>query len=103
MVQEPALSLIVDAGGRELFNAMNLDDAHRQLGGAYEFMGVSVRAEERDDRLEEMKKIGAAREQGVADTRTLPPEENTTPLRTGAGGVAKESVSTGRHGGEPTQ
>src|SRR3546814_14972775 len=54
---------------------MDLDDAHRQLGGAYEFMGVSVRAEERDDRLEEMKKIAAALEKGLADTRTLPPEE----------------------------
>jgi NitT/TauT family transport system substrate-binding protein len=75
MVQEPALSLIVEAGGRELFNAMDLADANQQLGGAYEFMGVSVRAEERDARLEEMKKIAAALEKGLADTRTLPPEE----------------------------
>src|SRR3546814_13541236 len=59
---------------------MDLDDAHRQLGGADEFMGVSVRAEERDDRLEEMKKIAAALEKGLADTRTLPPEEIITAL-----------------------
>ena len=26
-----------------LFNAMNLDDAERYLGGAYEFMGIAVR------------------------------------------------------------
>src|SRR3546814_18955254 len=50
MVQEPALSLIVEAGGRELFNAMDLDDAHRQLGGAYAVMGVSVRAESTEGR-----------------------------------------------------
>src|SRR3546814_9583279 len=54
---------------------MDLDGAHRQRGGAYEFMGVSVRAEESDDRLEEMKKIAAALEKGLADTRTIPPEE----------------------------
>ncbi|MGH6947332.1 MAG: ABC transporter substrate-binding protein [Kiloniellales bacterium] len=75
MVQEPALSLIVEAGGRELFNAMDIADANAKLGGAYEFMGVAVRAEERDRRLGEMKKLAAALKEGLADTRTIPPEE----------------------------
>src|SRR3546814_11967758 len=74
MVQEPALSLIVEAGGRELFNAMELDYAHRQLGGAYEFLGVSVRAEGHAARHAEMKKIEAALGTGLAEKRTTPPE-----------------------------
>ncbi len=73
MVQEPALSLIIDAGGRELVNFMELEEARRHLGGAYEFMGVAVRAGERDRRLDEMRRLGAALERGLADTRTLPP------------------------------
>jgi len=75
MVQEPALSLIVRAGGHELVNFMELDQAKKYLGGAYEFMGVSVRAKERDQRAGEMKKIAAALLKGLADTRTLPPED----------------------------
>lgn len=72
MVQEPALSLIVKAGGRELVNFMELEDARRNLGGAYEFMGVAVRARERDERLTEMQKLAAALARGLQDTRTLP-------------------------------
>jgi NitT/TauT family transport system substrate-binding protein len=75
MLQEPALTLIVDAGGRELVNFMDLDDARTHLGGPYEFMGVSVRAAERDERLPEMRRLGAALIRGLADTRTLPPAE----------------------------
>ena len=75
MVQEPALSLITDAGGRELVNFMELDEARRHLGGAYEFMGVAVRAAERDERLDEIRRLGAALERGLADTRTLPPAD----------------------------
>ena len=51
MVQEPALTLISNEGGKVLFNAMNIEDAEKYLGGPYEFMGVAVRAEERDERL----------------------------------------------------
>jgi hypothetical protein len=40
MVQEPALSLIVAAGGRELVNFMDIDQSRTHLGGAYEFMGI---------------------------------------------------------------
>lgn len=75
MLQEPALSLIVEAGGRELVNFMEIEEAGRYLGGPYEFMGVAVRADERDRRLPEMRKLSAALARGLADTRTIPPEE----------------------------
>ena len=75
MVQEPALSLITEAGGRELVNFMELDEARRHVGGAYEFMGVAVRAAERDERLDEIRRLGVALERGLADTRTLPPAD----------------------------
>jgi NitT/TauT family transport system substrate-binding protein len=65
MVQEPALTLILRDGGRVLFNAMNIEDAERYLGGPYEFMGVSVRAAERDERLEEMRRLARALEAGL--------------------------------------
>jgi NitT/TauT family transport system substrate-binding protein len=75
MVQEPALTLIVQAGGRDLVNFMEIDQARKYLGGAYEFMGVTVRAKERDQRLPEMRKLAAALKKGLNDTRTIPPDE----------------------------
>lgn len=75
MVQEPALTLIVAAGGRELVNFMDIDEARRHLGGPYEFMGVAVRTDERDRRLPEMRRLAAALEAGLTDTRTIPPGE----------------------------
>lgn len=72
MVQEPALSLVVHAGGRELVNLMDLDAALAHLGGPYEFMGVAVRAAERDRRLPEMRRLAAALTAGLMDTRSLP-------------------------------
>lgn len=75
MIQEPALSLIVEAGGRELVNIMELEDANKHLGGAYEFMGVAVRAEEREQRLDEMRRLATALRRGLQDTRTIPTEE----------------------------
>lgn len=75
MVQEPALSLLVAAGGRELVNFMDMEQARQHLGGAYEFMGVAVRARERDERLAEMRKLASALARGLVDTRTLPPTE----------------------------
>ena len=75
MLQEPALSLIVEAGGRELVNFMEIEEARRHLGGSYAFMGVSVRAAERDGRLPEIRKLAAALAAGLVDTRTLPPAE----------------------------
>ena len=75
MLQEPALTLIVEAGGRELANFMELEEARRHLGGTYEFMGVSVRAEERDGRLPEIRRLAEALARGLEDTRSLPPAE----------------------------
>jgi NitT/TauT family transport system substrate-binding protein len=75
MVQEPALSLIVAAGGRELVNFMEIDEARTHLGGPYEFMGVSVRAADRDRKLPEMRRLAAALARGLADTRTMPPAD----------------------------
>ena len=75
MLQEPALSLITATGGRELVNFMELEQARTHLGGAYEFMGVSVRAAERDQRQEEIQRLGRALAAGLAETRTLPPAE----------------------------
>jgi NitT/TauT family transport system substrate-binding protein len=75
MVQEPALSLIVEQGGKVLFNAMNIEDAEQHLGGAYEFMGVAVRAEERDQRLEEMRALARALDAGLDYLRDAPIEE----------------------------
>ena len=75
MLQEPALSLITQAGGRELVNFMEIEEARRHLGGAYEFMGVSVRSDERDRRLPEIRRLADALQGGLTDTRTLPPAE----------------------------
>lgn len=75
MLQEPALTLIVAAGGRELVNFMDIEEAERHLGGPYEFMGVAVRASGREVRLPEMRRLAAALEAGLRDTRTIPVEE----------------------------
>jgi NitT/TauT family transport system substrate-binding protein len=72
MVQEPALTLIVEDGGRVLFNAMDIADSTRLLGGAYEFMGVAYRAEEREERLPQMQKLARALERGLVAQRTAP-------------------------------
>lgn len=70
MIQEPALSLLLEAGGRSLVNLMDLQQARARLGGAYEFMGVAVRATERDARLDEMKRLTAALQKGLNFVRT---------------------------------
>ena len=72
MVQEPALSLIVEDGGEVLFNLMDIEDATQVLGGPYEFMGVAYRAEEREQRLEQMQKIARALARGLEAQRTAP-------------------------------
>jgi NitT/TauT family transport system substrate-binding protein len=82
MVQEPALSLIVAEGGRELVNFMDLGEATASLGGAYEFMGVTVRASEREARLPEMRRLSSALSRGLADTRRLPPRQVVAALPT---------------------
>jgi len=54
VVQEPALTLLRRSGARVLVNAMDLEDAKHYLGGSFEFMGVSVRAQEIEQRRPEM-------------------------------------------------
>ncbi len=75
MVQEPALTLLLREGGRVLFNAMDIDQARRVLGGAYEFMGVAYRAEERAVRLDQMRALGRALGRGLEALQTVPPAE----------------------------
>ncbi len=60
MVQEPALTLLVRAGGRVLANLMDLKQAERWLGGPYEFMGVAVRRDEWQAREPEMRALARA-------------------------------------------
>lgn len=75
LVQEPALTIIVAAGGKVLVNAMNSADAHKYLGGNYEFMGVAVRTPEIPVRREEMKAIGRALQAGLSAVQTLSPAD----------------------------
>ena len=72
MVQEPALTLIVEKGGKVLFNAMDIADSTRLLGGAYEFMGVAYRAEEREERLSQMQQLAGALQRGLVAQRIAP-------------------------------
>lgn len=93
MVQEPALSLIIAEGGGELVNFMEIEQARAQLGGAYEFMGVAVRADEREQRREEMRKLAEALKKGLDDTRVnLTPDEivATLPSALIAGGDVEQ-------------
>lgn len=72
MVQEPALSLLENQGARVIFNGMDLQDARRRLGGAYEFMGVAVRRREAEARRAEMKRLAAALEKGLRYVQQAP-------------------------------
>jgi len=54
VVQEPALTLLKQAHARVLMNGMDLEDAKRQFGGSFEFMGVAARADEIEKRRPEM-------------------------------------------------
>jgi NitT/TauT family transport system substrate-binding protein len=80
MVQEPALTLITGAGGGVIANFMDIDEANRHLGGAYEFMGVAVRVEERERRRDEMVRLARALARGLRDTRTIPVQEAVAAL-----------------------
>lgn len=60
VVQEPALTLLKAAHARVIVNGMDLDDAARHLGGAFEFMGVAARAEEVEKRRPEMIALAKA-------------------------------------------
>ncbi len=75
MVQEPALSLLEEQGGRVIFNGMDIEDARRYLGGPYEFMGVAVRRKEIEQRRDEMKRLAAALAQALKYVQKAPVEE----------------------------
>jgi NitT/TauT family transport system substrate-binding protein len=70
MVQEPALTLLRDAGGRELINFMEIDDANEVFGGAYEFMGVAVRDGEQQERAEQLQAMARAMTRGLERVRS---------------------------------
>ncbi len=72
MVQEPALSRVAAAGSRVLVNFMDSADAERHLGGAYEFMGVAVRAGERESRKDEMAALTRALQKGLDRVQGAP-------------------------------
>jgi NitT/TauT family transport system substrate-binding protein len=100
LVQEPALTLIERAGGRVLVNGMDIKDAEKFLGGAYEFMGVAVRTPEIPARREEMEKIARALGAALPTLQTLPPEDllKALPRELTTGADAKEiAESLARH------
>lgn len=70
MVQEPALTRLREAGGRELVNFMETDDAEELFGGAYEFMGVAVRDGEQDERADQLQAMARAMRRGLERVRT---------------------------------
>ncbi len=80
VVQEPALTLLRRAGARVLVNAMDLDDAKRYLGGAYEFMGVAVRGKEIEQRRPEMVALAAALADSLKALRAMNGEQLTAAL-----------------------
>jgi NitT/TauT family transport system substrate-binding protein len=80
VVQEPALTLLRRAGAHVLVNAMDLDDAKRYLGGAYEFMGVAVRGKEVEQRRPEMVALTAALADSLKALRGMSGEQLTAAL-----------------------
>jgi NitT/TauT family transport system substrate-binding protein len=75
LVQEPALTLLGRAGSRVLVNAMDSADAQKHLGGAYEFMGVSVRTKEMDARRAEMQAIARGLDDALKAIPKMPPDQ----------------------------
>jgi NitT/TauT family transport system substrate-binding protein len=80
LVQEPALTLVSRAGGRVLANLMDEADAKRFLGGDYEFMGVALRAAERERRRDEMAALARALKSALAATQAVSPDDLVTAL-----------------------
>jgi NitT/TauT family transport system substrate-binding protein len=75
MVQEPALTLIEQAGGKALVNAMQTADAQKYLGGNYEFMGVAVRAAEIEQRRDEMKALVKGLQNALVAVQKVTPDD----------------------------
>ena len=57
MVQDPALTLLQQNGGKVLVNLMSKADAQQHLGGAYQFMGLNTRPEVLETKQETAKKL----------------------------------------------
>lgn len=70
MVQEPALTLLRNEGGRELINFMEIDQANEVFGGSYEFMGVAIRDGEQEERAEQLQQMARAITRGLDRVRT---------------------------------
>ena len=75
LVQEPALTYLKRSGARVLVNAMDLGDAHKYLGGTYEFMGVAVRAKEFEERRQQMVDLTQALAESLKAVRTMSGQE----------------------------
>jgi NitT/TauT family transport system substrate-binding protein len=75
LVQEPALTLVEQAGGKVLVNAMETADAQKYLGGDYEFMGIAVRASEVDQRRDEIKALVKAMQNALTAVQQVTPDE----------------------------
>ena len=75
MVQEPALTLIEQAGGKSLVNAMDAADAQKYLGGNYEFMGVAVRTAEIEQRKDEMRALAKGLQTALVAVQKLTPDD----------------------------
>jgi NitT/TauT family transport system substrate-binding protein len=75
LVQEPALTLVVRAGGTVLVNAMQSADATRYLGGNYEFMGVAVRTAEIAERRSEMAALTRALQGALLAVQRVTPDD----------------------------
>jgi NitT/TauT family transport system substrate-binding protein len=87
LVQEPALTLVVRAGGKALVNAMETADAQRYLGGNYEFMGVAVRTSEIAPRRAEMEALARALQGALLAVQSATPDDlvKALPLEMKAG------------------
>jgi NitT/TauT family transport system substrate-binding protein len=75
LVQEPALTLVVKAGGKVLVNAMETADAQKYLGGDYEFMGIAVRSAEIDARRDELKALARALTNALVAVQRVTPDD----------------------------
>jgi NitT/TauT family transport system substrate-binding protein len=57
MVQDPALTLLQQNGGKALVNLMSRAESTQHLGGAYQFMGLNTRAEVLEKKPETARKL----------------------------------------------
>jgi NitT/TauT family transport system substrate-binding protein len=57
MVQDPALTLLQQSGGKLLVNLMSRAESMQHLGGAYQFMGLNTRPEVLEKKPETARKL----------------------------------------------